>query len=470
MLASTLSRPRCGIPMHDLVELVLGGARQDAVEQRDDRLAALEREALLADELGLQEGLERLGGVEPAQDAQLLLAGGLGVADLDLGLDPLALLGVLDVHVLDADGAAVRVAQDAEDLAQLEERLAAEPAGGEGAVEVPQGQAVAGDVEVLVAPLLVLQRVGVGHQVAAHAVGVDELLHPGDLVDVVVVRGVDVAHPADRLVGDAQALEDLVVEAVLAEQERVHHAQEVAGLGALDDPVVVGAGEREDLADGVAVERLQAGAEPLGGVLERADADDRALALHQAGHRVHGADGAGVGERDRGALEVLDGQLAAAGLLDHLLVGGPEVGEVHRLGGLDRGHQQLAGAVGLGEVDGQAEVDVRGGDEHRLAPLVVPEAVVHLGHHAQRLDQREPDEVREAHLAAAAAGEVVVDDDAVVDEQLRGHRAHRGGGGHLERGLHVGDDAGAGAADGGLAGVAERPGRLRAPRPRAASG
>ena len=134
MLASTLRRPRCGIPMQTLVEVVLGGARQDAVEQGDG-LAALEREALLPDELGLEERLERLGGVEPAQDPQLLLAGRLGVADLDLGLDPLALLGVLDVHVLDADGAAVRVAQDAEDLAQLEERLPAEATGGEGAVE-----------------------------------------------------------------------------------------------------------------------------------------------------------------------------------------------------------------------------------------------------------------------------------------------------------------------------------------------
>ena len=205
---------------------------------------------------------------------------------------------------------------------------------------------------------LVLQRVGVGHQVAAHAVGVDELLHAGGLVDVVVVRGVDVLDPADRLVGDAQALEDLVVEAVLAEQQLVHDPQEVAGLRALDDAVVVGAGQREDLGDGVAVERLLAGALPLGGVLQRADADDRALARHQARHRVDGADGARVGQRDRGALEVLDGELAAAGLADDVLVGGPEVGEVHRLGGLDRGHQQLAGAVGLGEVDGQAEVDV----------------------------------------------------------------------------------------------------------------
>ena len=92
--------------------------------------------------------------------------------------------------------------------------LPPKPPVGEGAVEVPQGQAVRRDVEVGVPALLVLERVGVGHQVAAHAVGVDQLLHPGDLVDLVVVRGVDVLDPADRLVRDAQRLEDLVVEAV----------------------------------------------------------------------------------------------------------------------------------------------------------------------------------------------------------------------------------------------------------------
>ena len=54
-----------------------------------------------------------------------------------------------------------------------------------------------------------------------------------------VVR--DVADPAHRLVRDAQRGEDLVVEAVLAEQQLVHHLEELAGLGALDDPVVVGA-------------------------------------------------------------------------------------------------------------------------------------------------------------------------------------------------------------------------------------
>ena len=62
-------------------------------------------------------------------------------------------------------------------------RLAAEAAGDELAVEVPERQAVLDDVEVGVRALHVLERVGVGHQVAADAEGVDELLHAGGLVD-----------------------------------------------------------------------------------------------------------------------------------------------------------------------------------------------------------------------------------------------------------------------------------------------
>jgi hypothetical protein len=259
---------------------------------------------------------------------------------------------------------------------------------------------VGGDVEVGVLALSVLEGVGVRHEVATNPVCVDELLDPRHLVDVVVVGGGDVLDPADRLVGDPQRLEDLVVEALLAEQQLVDDAEEVAALRALDDPVVVGAGQREDLAHRVAVDRLAAGALPLGGVLERTDADDRALALHEPRHRVVRADGPRVGQADRRALEVLDGQLAAASLADDVLVGGPEVDEVHRLRALDVGHQELAGSVRLGHVDGQAEVDVCRRHEHWLA-VANRESVVHLRHGSERLDQREPDEMGEAHLAAA---------------------------------------------------------------------
>ena len=60
-----------------------------------------------------------------------------------------------------------------------------------------------------------------------------------------VVERADVGAPARRLVRDAEALEDLVVEAVVAEQQLVHPAEELAALRALDDAVVVGARERE---------------------------------------------------------------------------------------------------------------------------------------------------------------------------------------------------------------------------------
>ena len=128
---------------------------------------------------------------------------------------------------------------------------------GELAVEVPQGQPVRLDLEVGVAALAVLERVGVGHHVAAHAVGVDQLEDPGLLADLVVVRRRDVGVPADRLVGDPQRAEDLVVEAVLAEQQLVDPLEELTGLRALDDAVVVRRGQGHDLADAVAGDRAR---------------------------------------------------------------------------------------------------------------------------------------------------------------------------------------------------------------------
>ena len=102
-------------------DLVDTGARrvgQDVVEQRDQGLAALEREALLAHELGLEELFEGLGADESAQDVALRLGGEGLVGALDALLDPGALLGILNVHVFDADRARVGVVQAREDVAQ----------------------------------------------------------------------------------------------------------------------------------------------------------------------------------------------------------------------------------------------------------------------------------------------------------------------------------------------------------------
>ena len=157
-----------------LVDAGARGGRQDRVHEGDERFAALEGEPLLAHVLGLQERLEGLRGVEAAEDAQVLLAGGLGVAVLEPLLEPRALLAIGDVHVFDTDGAAVRVAQSAEHLAHLPAMLAREAGGRVGAVEVPQGQAVRLHVEVGVPARARAQRVDVGHEVPARAIGVDQ--------------------------------------------------------------------------------------------------------------------------------------------------------------------------------------------------------------------------------------------------------------------------------------------------------
>ena len=77
---------------------------------------------------------------------------------------------------------------------------------------------------------LAAQRVEVGDEMAPHPVDVDELEDPGLLVDLVlgVVLRVVVPPPAHRLVGDVQAVEDVVVEAVVAQQQLVDVAEELA--------------------------------------------------------------------------------------------------------------------------------------------------------------------------------------------------------------------------------------------------
>ncbi len=232
----------------DLVERVLGGLVDDRVHHRDDGLGALEREALLTDVLGLQERLERLGGVEAAQDVLLLGDRRLDVVRLDPLLQPLLLLGLEDVGVLDTDVAAVRVAQHRQHVAQLHLRAAVEATDIELAIEIPQRQVVGRDIEIGMRPELVaheLQRIGVGHEVAAAAVGGDELEHTGVLVDETFRH---VLAPADRLVGDVQGVEDAVVE-VVADEQLVDLLQELTRLRALDHAVVVGGGERQQLAD-----------------------------------------------------------------------------------------------------------------------------------------------------------------------------------------------------------------------------
>ena len=330
---------------HDVLDVVVCGRLAHRVEQRDERLGALEPEALLSGVLGVEEGLEGLRGVEALQDPGLVLGGDVEVLALDLLADPGLLLRVEHVAVLEADGAAVGVTQRGEDVAELLRADVAADVGAELAVVVPQRQAVVGGVELRVhLRLLLPQRVEVGDQVTSDAVHVGQLtdLHLlGEQVGLGVERG-GVGPPAGRLVGQPQRGEHRVEEALLAEQELVDAVEEHPRLRTLDDAVVVGRGQRDDLADAQLGQRARVGGRVLGGVGDGPDAEDGGLTGHQPRDGVDRADGAGVGQRDRPAGEHRRLELLGPDLADDLLVGEEELLEGHPLGVLDHRHQQRA--------------------------------------------------------------------------------------------------------------------------------
>ena len=130
----------------------------------------------------------------------------------------------------------------------------------------------------------------------ANAEGVDEFLHARGLGHVVCEVDADVRCPVDRVVGKAQRFENVFVEAVLADQTLVDLLEELARASPLNHAVVIGAGQRDGLADAKFCECLLARALKLGGVLECARADDGSRATHEAGHGVLCAESAGIGE------------------------------------------------------------------------------------------------------------------------------------------------------------------------------
>ena len=189
--------PAVGHAEDDLLGAVLGRLLDDEVAEGDEALRALEREALGPRAVAaVDELLEDLGVAQLGEDAELLLLGeGQPVPrGLHALLEPVALLGILDGGVLDADGAAVRLLQGAEDLAQGGHRgHAGEVDGGEGLVEVLREEVEVAEVELGRGVLGRSQGVDVGEEVPADPVSVEELVDPrldGRLGEDVAVVGV----------------------------------------------------------------------------------------------------------------------------------------------------------------------------------------------------------------------------------------------------------------------------------------
>ena len=206
----------------------------------------------------------------------------------------------------------------------------------------------------------------------------------------------------------------------------MHAAQEFSGLSTLDDAMVVGRGERRHFGDPQF--RYSGGGVALvgGGIVDRSDPEDHALARHEASDGVIGSKASRVRQGGGNPLEIVDGQLIGAPLPDDLLVSSPEIEEVHLLGAFDSRHNQLARSVRGNDVDGHAEVDLMVLDEVRFT-VNLGICIVHGGHCFESLDHGISQDVSKGNLAAFGLFKEGVDHGALLDDQLHRYVTHRRG-------------------------------------------
>ena len=162
---------------HDFLHAEIAAALDDLLERRDQRFSAVETEALGAGELGVAELFKAFGFDQLHQDGAATFAGerDLLVRPFDALLDPGLLRGVADVHELDAERLAVGAVADRGDLAQIGVFEAEHVIEEDLAVEIGFAEAVGARVELFaVARGFDAERIELGMEVAAHAVGADQ--------------------------------------------------------------------------------------------------------------------------------------------------------------------------------------------------------------------------------------------------------------------------------------------------------
>ncbi len=162
---------------HDLFHAEIAAALDDLLQPRDQRLGAVEAEALGAGELHIGEFFEAIGFDELLQDRALAFRrkADLLVGTFDALLDPRLLLRIGDVHELDAERLAVGALADRDDLAQRGEVEAEHVIEEYLAVEIGVGEAVGTRIELFVVlRRLDSERIEIGVEVAAHAVSADQ--------------------------------------------------------------------------------------------------------------------------------------------------------------------------------------------------------------------------------------------------------------------------------------------------------
>ena len=104
------------------------GRAQQAIHQRNQRVAAFERKALLPDIFFVQITFEHLGGAQPLEQAAAGggVAVGAGASGFDIAPQPFALSGIGNMHKLGDEFAAISAPHRIEQLAQRHPALVAE--------------------------------------------------------------------------------------------------------------------------------------------------------------------------------------------------------------------------------------------------------------------------------------------------------------------------------------------------------
>ena len=225
----------------DFLDTRVGAVVDDGVEGRDDRLAALQRESLLADVFRVKEFLEELRLVHTAQDSHLLRPseGRLQAGRFDAFLEPEPAVLVLDVRVFDSDMPAIGLLKRVDDVPELHLAPAEVGADVKGGVQVLGAELEEAQLQLWNRGRRVGQRVEVGLEVADGPVGGD------DVVDMRLLEAVDdrgagalgLQKAADRaaVAAEREALEERApcrIDAIrVVEPDAIHRLDDV-GVGA----------------------------------------------------------------------------------------------------------------------------------------------------------------------------------------------------------------------------------------------
>ena len=155
---------------------------------------------------------------------------------------------------------------------------------------------------------------------------------------------------------------------------------------------------------------------------------------------MNGPDSARVCQGNGVSREIVGGEFVSASAGNDVLVGLEEVGKAHLLGLLDSGNYECATSIGLGDVDCEPEVNVRGNHQRRHPVWLVVKHVLRR-ERFEGANHRPADDVRERHLSATSAAEVIVDDNSIVNHELGGNRADARGRRDTQTRIHVGGES-----------------------------